>query len=143
MSDRSASLAQTFWLYTDGAARGNPGPASVGAVLYRGSDSPDKVVDEVSLAIGRATNNVAEYRAVIEGLRMAIGHNPSVLVLRCDSLLLVRQLSGEYRVKSAGLKPLYQEARRLLSHLPKVAVEHVRRENNRHADRLANLALDS
>ncbi len=136
-------MSETYWLYTDGAARGNPGPAAVGAVLYRGSASAHNVVAEVSRAIGRATNNVAEYRAVIEGLRVAAQHSPATLVLRCDSQLLVRQLLGEYRVRSALLRPLYQEARKVLDRFPTVVVEHVRRENNRHADRLANQALDS
>ena len=133
----------TFWLYTDGAARGNPGPAAIGAVLYRGSPSSHDVVAELSRAIGRATNNVAEYQAVVEGLRMAAGFNPAHLVVRCDSQLLVRQLLGEYRVKSPGLRPLYRQVCSLLEAVPKVVVEHVPRERNRHADRLANQALDS
>ncbi len=136
-------MAETFWLYTDGAARGNPGPAAVGAVLYRGPIGPVEVVEELSLAIGHTTNNVAEYRGVIEGLQMAIPHDPSYLVLRSDSLLLVRQLLGEYRVRSPKLQPLYRQARALLGKLPQVEVEHVHREANRHADRLANQALDS
>ena len=131
-----------YLLYTDGAARGNPGPAAVGAVLYRGSPSRPQVVAELSRAIGRTTNNVAEYQAVIEGLQMAAQHRPPSLVLRCDSQLLVRQLLGEYRVRAVGLKPLHRQARMLLEGFPQVRMEHVRRESNRHADRLANRALD-
>lgn len=136
-------MEDVFWLYTDGAARGNPGPAAIGAVLYRGSPASGNVVAELSRVIGRATNNVAEYRAVIEGLEMATNHRPALLVIRCDSQLLVRQLLGEYRVRSPGLRPLYQQALQLLERFPRVRIEHVRRERNRHADRLANLALDS
>ena len=134
---------ETFRLYTDGAARGNPGPAAIGAVLYRGSPDPHNVVGELSRTIGPTTNNVAEYQAVVEGLEMAIRHHPARLVLRCDSQLLVRQLLGEYRVRSARLRPLHRRVRALLEGLTEVRVEHVRRENNRHADRLANQALDS
>lgn len=132
-----------FFLYTDGAARGNPGPAAIGAVLYRGPPSSDNVVDELSRAIGRGTNNVAEYRAVIEGLEMAAGHGVLRLVVRCDSQLLVRQLLGHYRVRAPGLRPLHRRARTLLDGFEKVRIEHVRREHNRPADRLANRALDS
>jgi ribonuclease HI len=135
--------AEVFFLYTDGAARGNPGPAAIGAVLYRRSPASHNVVGELSRAIGHGTNNVAEYQAVIEGLEMAAGHGASRLVVRSDSQLLVRQLLGEYRVKSPGLRPLYQRARILLDGFEKVRIEHVRRDHNRQADRLANLAFDS
>ena len=138
-----ALAADLFFLYTDGAARGNPGPAAIGAVLYQGAPASRNVVAEVSRAIGRATNNVAEYQAVIEGLEVASDFAPRCLVVRCDSQLLVRQLLGEYRVKSAGLRPLHRRARQLLDGLPMVRLEHIRREHNRHADRLANRALDS
>ena len=132
-----------FLLYTDGAARGNPGPAAVGAVLYRGSPAPGNVVAELSRAIGRRTNNVAEYQAVLDGLEMAAGYRPARLTLRSDSQLLVRQLLGRYRVRSPGLRPLHQEARRLLDSFSQVWIEHVPREENRRADQLANRALDS
>ena len=132
-----------FFLYTDGACRGNPGPAAVGAVLYRGTPTSDNVVAELSRAIGRSTNNVAEYQAVVEGLEMAADFRPARLALRSDSQLLVRQLLGVYRVKSALLRPLHQRALHLLADFPKVSVEHVPREKNRWADHLANQALDS
>lgn len=134
---------QVLYLYTDGAARGNPGPAAIGAVLYAGPPASSNVVAELSRAIGRATNNVAEYRAVIEGLRMASGHGSGSLVLCSDSQLLVRQLLGRYKVRAPGLRPLHRQARRLLDRFEKVQIRHVRREHNRRADRLANLALDS
>lgn len=135
--------SNVFFLYTDGAARGNPGPAAIGAVLYRGSPASGKVVEVLSEAIGHGTNNVAEYQALIEGLEMAARHRPSVLVVRCDSQLLVRQLQGRYKVKSPGLRPLFRQARRLLDGFGNVRIEHVRREHNRRADQLANQALDS
>ncbi len=132
-----------FFLYTDGAARGNPGPAAVGAVLYReGADGPERV-GEVSRAIGVATNNVAEYRAVIDGLELASSFLPEELILRADSQLLVRQLNGDYRVKAAGLRPLFQQVRARLGRIPRVRVEHVPREENAEADALANAALDA
>lgn len=131
-----------FFLYTDGASRGNPGPAAIGAVLYRGSPDPLGVVDELSRAIGRRTNNVAEYRAVIEGLEMAARHGAARLLLRSDSQLLVRQLRGEYRVKSPALRTLFLRVRELLEEFPRVRIEHIPRELNSYADRLANRALD-
>lgn len=140
----SRNLAKDlFFLYTDGAARGNPGPAAIGAVLYRGAPSSRNVVEELSRTIGHGTNNVAEYRALIEGLEMAARHDPSGLVVYCDSQLLVRQLLGRYKVKSPGLRPLFRQARKLLDGFGSVRIKHVRREHNRRADRLANQALDA
>jgi len=129
-----------YALYADGAARGNPGPAAIGAVLY---DSTGRAIVEISEAIGEATNNVAEYRALIAGLEAALAHHPDELLVRLDSQLLVRQLTGEYRVKAANLEPLYEQARRLLASFPTVSIEHVPRSQNREADRLANQALDA
>ncbi len=131
-------MAGRYVLYTDGAARGNPGPAGVGAVLYRGGEK----VGSVSRAIGVTTNNVAEYRAVLEGMALAVPFDPDELVIRADSQLLVRQLNGEYRVKAPGLQPLYREAVERLGAFRRVRIEHVRREANQVADGLANAALD-
>lgn len=128
------------FLYTDGASRGNPGEAAIGAVLY--NDAGERL-GEISETIGIATNNVAEYRAVIAGLDLAVQHRPDHLVLRADSQLLVRQLLGEYRVKAAGLKPLFAAAAGRLQTFPSVTVEHVSREKNTEADALANAALDA
>ena len=127
-------------LYTDGASRGNPGPASIGAVLY---DEDDAVAQTVSEEIGTATNNVAEYSAVIAGLEAAASLGADEVELRSDSLLLVKQILGEYRVKAAGLKPLHAKVRRLMSSFAKVEVNHVPRELNEVADALANAALDT
>ena len=127
-------------LYADGASRGNPGAAAIGAVLY----GPDgEVVARVSEAIGQATNNVAEYRAVIAGLEAALGLGVERLRVRLDSLLLVRQIRGEYRVKAPGLQPLYRRVRALMDRFSSFSVEHVRRELNSVADGLANAALDA
>jgi ribonuclease HI len=128
-----------FVLYCDGASRGNPGPASIGAVLY----GPDgEAVLEISKAIGRTTNNVAEYRALIAGLEAAREAGVVDLEVRLDSLLLVKQMLGEYRVKAPGLKPLAGRARRLLGEIPETRIAHVPREDNTVADALANAALD-
>jgi ribonuclease HI len=129
-------------LYTDGASRGNPGDSSIGAVLYRETSEGLEEVEVVSEAIGRATNNVAEYEAVVAGLAAEIDNGVDEIVLRSDSLLLVRQLQGEYRVKAAGLKPLYRKAVALLGDFDSVTIEHVPREQNEVADALANAALD-
>ena len=133
----------TYFLYTDGAARGNPGPAAVGGVLYRGRPRPQNVAAELSRAIGHTTSNVAEYQAVVDGLKMASDHRPAKLTLRSDSQLLVRQLLGQYRVRSPLLKPLHRQVVELLEGFREVEIQHVRREENRYADSLANLALDS
>ena len=128
-----------FVLYCDGASRGNPGPAAIGAVLY---DPDAVVVAEVSEAIGETTNNVAEYRALIAGLEAAAAAGVGDLEIRLDSLLLVRQMRGEYRVKAPGLKPLHARARGLMRSIPRCSIGHVRREKNTVADALANAALD-
>jgi ribonuclease HI len=124
----------------DGASRGNPGPASYAVVLR---DPQGNIVLELAKNIGRETNNVAEYFALLAALDYAISHNISALRIRSDSELLVRQMQGRYKVKSADLKPLYERAAKLARQLQYFAIEHVRRELNRDADALANVALDS
>jgi ribonuclease HI len=125
--------------YTDGAARGNPGPASLGVQIL---DTDGKVVAEESRYLGEATNNVAEYSALLAALEKAIEMGASTLEIRSDSELLVRQMLGQYRVKNPGLKPLYDRAVGLAGRIGSVRYVHVRRELNREADRLANQALD-
>jgi ribonuclease HI len=126
-------------LYCDGASRGNPGPASLGFVLY---DADDEVVAAVGGVIGETTNNVAEYEALIAGLETALDHDVEVIEVRLDSLLLVKQVLGEYRVKAAHLKPLHRRAVHLLTRFEQADIGHVPREENTVADALANEALD-
>lgn len=126
-------------LYADGAARGNPGPAAIGFVLY---DPNGDAVAEVGGVIGETTNNVAEYQALIAGLGLALDRGVSAIEVRIDSLLLVKQVMGEYRVKASHLKPLHREAVRLLARFDDASIGHVRREANTVADALANEALD-
>lgn len=129
----------TLILYTDGAARGNPGPAAVGIVLTTLQGQEIEALGEV---IGRATNNEAEYRALLRGLERAIAHHADKIEIRTDSELLAQQLHGKYRVRAANLQPLYAEAQRALKRFKQVSVRHVMRERNRRADQLANEALD-
>jgi ribonuclease HI len=128
-----------FVANVDGASRGNPGPASY-AVILRGPDGVTRF--EVGKYIGRATNNVAEYYGLITALDYAASQGIDRLQVRSDSELLVRQMQGRYKVKSADLQPLYERARKLAHGFAYFAIEHVRREQNREADELANIALD-
>ncbi len=122
-------------LYTDGASKGNPGPAGVGMVLC----APDGAeVLAWGASIGRATNNVAEYRAVMTGLTKALELGVRRITLLSDSELLIRQLEGRYRVKNAGLKPLHAEVKELLARFESWKARHVGREKNAHADELAS-----
>ncbi len=126
-------------LYTDGGARGNPGPAGIGARLLTADGA---LVDELSDVIGDATNNVAEYQALLAGLELALDRGVERLTVFLDSELVVRQLTGRYRVKNTDLKALHAEAARRLHGFREVDVKHVPREQNAEADRLVNEALD-
>ena len=135
-----------FTLYADGGARGNPGPAGSGAVVF---DAAGKRVVEVSDHLGHATNNIAEYEAVLRGLTKlkdayAEGFFKHIPVLvRMDSKLVIEQLKGAYKVKHPNLVPRYLELRNLIArHFPLITFEHVRREFNKDADLLANQAMD-
>jgi ribonuclease HI len=139
-SHPSAPPAGVHVANIDGASRGNPGPASYAVVLR---DPQGKIALELAKNIGRETNNVAEYFALLAALDYATSHNISALRIRSDSELLVRQMQGRYKVKSADLKPLHERAAKLARQLQYFAIEHVRRELNRDADALANVALDS
>ena len=127
-------------LYTDGASRGNPGPAGAGALI---TDLEGATVAEKAVYLGEATNNQAEYQALLVGLKAAVKLAPSRLTVRMDSELIVKQLNGEYRVRNRDLLPLYSRARELIQRLADVRVVHVPREENAHADRLANQAIDN
>jgi probable phosphoglycerate mutase len=122
----------------DGGSRGNPGPAGYGVRI----EQEDGSVVELKESIGVATNNVAEYSGLIAALAWAVAHGVSRLHVRADSDLLVKQMRGEYRVKSPGLQPLFEHARTLARQIGAVTFEHVRREFNKDADRLANEAMD-
>ncbi len=128
-----------FVLYTDGAARGNPGPAAIAVVLL---DSQGRQIEAFGTAIGQATNNEAEYRALLRGLDVAISHQAETLEILTDSELLALQLNGRYRVRAQNLKSLHAQAQRELARLPRVSIRHIPRAQNRVADRLANQALD-
>lgn len=127
-------------LYIDGASRGNPGPAGIGIVAR---DAAGRIVAEISEFIGHSTNNVAEYRALIRALEEAMTRGARNVIVRSDSELLVRQLKGEYKVKSPDLSPLHLEAHRLLKAFSKAAVERIPRGDNAAADALANRAIDA
>jgi ribonuclease HI len=133
--DRPASAIASI----DGGSRGNPGPAGYGVRIER----EDGTVVELKESLGICTNNVAEYHGLIAALTWAAQHGVRSLRLRSDSELLVKQMRGEYRVKNAGLLPLVEEARTLIRRIGAVKFEHVRREFNKDADRLANEAMDS
>lgn len=124
----------------DGAARGNPGPAGIGVQI---TAEDGTVVAEIARGIGEATNNVAEYTAAIEGLERAEELGARVVTVRSDSLLLVNQLTGRFRVKTPHLQPLHRRARNLVAGFDRVTFEHVRRELNTEADRLANEGVDA
>jgi len=127
-------------IFVDGASRGNPGLAAIGAVIR---DEKGKLIASVSRRIGRATNNQAEYRAVIAALEEAVRLGARAVDIRMDSELVVKQIAGEYRVKRATLKPLYQRVKQIQGSLEDFALTHVPRQQNREADRLANRALDT
>jgi len=126
-------------IYTDGAARGNPGPAGAGAILR---DAEGTVLAEIAEPLGRATNNVAEWTAVLLALEEARRLGATQVDLRMDSQLVARQISGIYRVKHPDLKPIHAAVMDLLRTLDTYTVGHVPRELNKEADRLSNVAID-
>lgn len=125
--------------YIDGGARGNPGPAGYGVRI---ENLDGTLVEELSESIGVATNNVAEYRALLAALEWARANGHSTVHIRSDSLLLVQQMRGSFKVKHPGLQPLHAKARLLAHEIGRVTFEHVGRALNGHADRLANTAMD-
>lgn len=130
---------------SDGGARGNPGPAAIGVVIEK---EDGEMIEEISEAIGDTTNNIAEYTAVLRGLQVLevlFGAKVAEMEVdwRLDSELVVKQLAGQYKVKNPGLRPLYEEIRDLRARFPHLTLKHVRREENKEADRLVNEALDN
>lgn len=123
----------------DGGARGNPGPAAIGVVIR---DPEGTVLEERGEKIGEATNNVAEYRALLKGIELAAAHGVTELELVGDSELVVRQVEGRYKVKNAGMKELHAEVKKALAGFDSWSIRHVRRAENADADRLVNEALD-
>lgn len=127
-------------IHSDGAARGNPGPAGAGAVLM---DENENVIAEVCRYLGDdVTNNQAEYRALLLALEEAAKKKPTRLRIYSDSELMVRQIKGEYKVKNEGIKPLFRDAVVLLKKIGNYTIEYIPREKNKRADKLANLAID-
>jgi probable phosphoglycerate mutase len=123
----------------DGASRGNPGPAGIGVEV---TNEDGAVLAEIAQGIGETTNNVAEYTAVIEGLARAAELGARAVTLRSDSLLLINQLTGRYRVKAPHLQPLHRRARSIAAGFDRISFDHVPREENVEADRLANEGVD-
>ncbi|HRK07889.1 MAG TPA: ribonuclease HI family protein [Pseudobdellovibrionaceae bacterium] len=134
-----ARWPESVVVHTDGACRGNPGPSSIGLHFI---DSQGGDLDRVGERIGTQTNNYAEYTAVIRALEVAARHGVRRLTVRSDSELMVRQMQGVYKVKSEAIRPLFERVQQLQRQFAEVRFEHVRREFNAEADRLANLALD-
>ena len=127
-------------LHTDGGARGNPGPAGIGVLL---TDESGAVIEELAKGIGEATNNVAEYSALIAGLELAREAGVTDLEVAVDSELVVHQIKGEWKIKNDRLRALAVAARRLMSQFDSAEIKHVRREENAGADRLANQGMDA
>lgn len=132
-------MEKNYKLFSDGACRGNPGVGGAGAVI---TDDRENVVWEGKEYLGHCTNNIAEYRALIMGLNGALDNGYKNLEVYLDSELLAKQINGSYRVKNENLKILMKDIRGLMASFDSVAVRHVPRLHNSHADRLANLAID-
>lgn len=128
-----------LFIYIDGASRGNPGPAGVGVIIY---NDKKKLVDELCEYIGKTTNNVAEYWALLIALEKARNLGVETLTIYSDCELLVRQMAGDYRVKDKTLKDFYQEARENLKNFKKVDIRYIARKKNKRADRLANKGIN-
>ncbi len=125
-------------IFTDGASRGNPGPAAIAAIIQ---DETGKPIASLSRRIGTTTNNEAEYRAIIAALQKAVSLGAREVELKSDSELVVRQINGSYRVKAPALKPLYQQVKKLQGFVERLTITHISRRQNTRADRLANKAL--
>ncbi|MDP7069226.1 MAG: ribonuclease HI family protein [Candidatus Peribacteraceae bacterium] len=138
--EEQMSVGGTLHLFTDGGSRGNPGQSAIGVIIedpVRG-----EVIREHCERIGIQTNNVAEYQALIEGLKLAKRYHPNRLICHLDSELIVKQLNGEYKVKMATLKPFFEEIQEISQHFDDVDFVHIPRSDNYRADALVNKALD-
>ena len=126
-------------IYVDGGSRGNPGPSGVGVVVL---DASGKRLKEISKYIGETTNNIAEYNALLYGLEEALILRAEEVVINLDSELVAKQLTGDYRVKDSGLKPLFERAMNMLKSFKSFEVRHIEREMNKEADKLVNRAIN-
>lgn len=140
MDETPTMIGGTLHLFSDGGSRGNPGQAAIAAILE--DPTHGKVLEDYKERIGIETNNVAEYRGLIEGLKMAKKYQPNRLICHLDSELVVRQLNGQYQVKMPTLKVYFDEVQALAAELPDVVFTHIPREDNHRADALVNRALD-
>jgi ribonuclease HI len=141
--DADGRSVDAVTIFCDGGSRGNPGPAAIGAVVLDATTDPPTPLASVSESIGVTTNNVAEYRALIAGLDVAEPMRAHTVHVRADSLLMIKQLRGEYRVRHPNLEPLHAEARAKLAVYDVVDLQHVPRAQNVEADALVNAALDA
>ena len=139
MANKPESAPDEVVMYSDGAARGNPGPAGAGVLILNGRG---ETLVERSEYLGECTNNVAEYRALLIGLAEIAKLAPAAVLVKMDSELVVRQLNGVYKVKNRGLLPLYQQAAGMIKQIGNIRLVHVPRGQNARADRLANQAID-
>src|SRR5664279_4086886 len=138
---KAAEREQGTWItaYCDGGSRGNPGPAGFGVYIQ---DDKGAVLAELSKFLGKKTNNYAEYSGMLAALEFALDHGHERLKIVSDSELMVKQIKGQYRVNSPELRPLYEEAKSRILELRAFQIQHVLRDKNKHADRLANIAMD-
>jgi ribonuclease HI len=127
-------------IYTDGAARGNPGPAAIGVII---KDEAGKTIAEISRRLDATTNNRAEYQAIIAALEKAVSLGARQVMIKSDSELLVKQINGQFKIKNTALRPLYQRVVQLTGSLERFSIFYIPREQNAAADALANRALDS
>jgi len=128
-----------FYIYTDGCSKGNPGPAGIGVVIL---DAKKKKVKEIYKYIGEATNNIAEYNALLNGLEESLLMGSNEIVAYLDSELVAKQLNGEYRVKDSNIKPLFERALGFLKRFNSFEIKHIERSKNKEADKLANKAIN-
>ena len=126
-------------IYVDGGSRGNPGPSGVGVVIL---DAGGKRLKEISKYIGETTNNIAEYNALLYGLEEALMLRIDEIIVNLDSELVAKQLTGDYRVKDSGLKPLFERAMNMLKSFKSFEIRHIEREKNKEADKLVNRAIN-
>jgi ribonuclease HI len=132
-------MADKIIIFTDGACRGNPGEAGIGIVILK----QGKTIKEISEYIGKATNNIAEYAALLRGLKESAILNAKHVEAYSDSELLVKQINGEYQIKNQGLKPIFRHIQSQINNLSSFSIKHIPRERNAAADKLANQAIDN